>query len=303
MDYNMFKECILEAIAERFEEDCKIEYKEVLKNNGIKLDGVLVRFSNKSISPTVYVNDYFDRYVEGEDIDEIADHIEWLIKNNCLEDDFDPETLILFENIKNQIVYKLINAEKNEELLKTVPHKMFLDLAIVYYISIKEDIFESASILINNAHLELWGKTLEDIDRLAKENGPKILKPEIKSMAQTLTEIICQRGENPEEIDEDMLSDCGMYVLTNEKKQFGASAILYDNVIKDFSKSLSSHSLYILPSSVHEVIMIPSILVDSVDKLNEMICEVNATQVPLVDILSNHCYYYDNKRDEIIIPE
>lgn len=296
MDYNIFKECILEAIAERFGDDCKIEYKEVLKNNGIRLDGLLVRFSNKSISPTVYVNDYYDRYVAGEEIDEIADHIVWLIKNNSLEDDFDPESLILFENIKERIVYKLVNYEKNEDLLKTVPHKKFLDLAVVYYISIKEDIFESASILINNAHLELWGKTMEDIDRLAKENSPRILKPELKSMAQTLMEIIRHEKKKPEDINEDVLSDCGMYVLSNEKKQFGASAILYDNVIKDFSESLNS-DLYILPSSVHEVIMIPSILVDSVDKLNEMICEVNATQVPLIDILSNHSYYYSRDKE------
>lgn len=296
MDYNIFKECILEAIAERFGDDCKIEYKEVLKNNGIRLDGLLVRFSNKSISPTVYVNDYYDRYVAGEEIDEIADHIVWLIKNNSLEDDFDPESLILFENIKERIVYKLVNYEKNEDLLKTVPHKKFLDLAVVYYISIKEDIFESASILINNAHLELWGKTMEDIDRLAKENSPRILKPELKSMAQTLMEIIRHEKKKPEDIDEDVLSDCGMYVLSNEKKQFGASAILYDNVIKDFSESLNS-DLYTLPSSVHEVIMIPSILVDSVDKLNEMICEVNATQVPLIDILSNHSYYYSRDKE------
>ena len=289
MDYNIFKECILEAIAERFGDDCKIEYKEVLKNNGIRLDGLLVRFSNKSISPTVYVNDYYDRYVAGEEIDEIADHIVWLIKNNSLEDDFDPESLILFENIKERIVYKLVNYEKNEDLLKTVPHKKFLDLAVVYYISIKEDIFESASILINNAHLELWGKTMEDIDRLAKENSPRILKPELKSMAR-------HEKKKPEDSDEDVLSDCGMYVLSNEKKQFGASAILYDNVIKDFSESLNS-DLYILPSSVHEVIMIPSILVDSVDKLNEMICEVNATQVPLIDILSNHSYYYSRDKE------
>ena len=165
MDYSIFKECILEALTERFGDDCKIEYKEVLKNNGIRLDGLLVRFNNKSISPTVYVNDYYDRYVAGEDIDEIADHIAWLIKNNCLEDDFNPESLILFENIKDRIVYKLVNYEKNKDLLNTIPHKKFLDLAVVYYIAIKEDIFESASILINNSHLELWDKTMEDIDK------------------------------------------------------------------------------------------------------------------------------------------
>ncbi|MBP5528476.1 MAG: hypothetical protein J6X80_00340 [Lachnospiraceae bacterium] len=296
MDYDIFKECILEALSDRFGEDCKIEYKEVLKNNGIRLDGLLVRFPNKSISPTVYVNEYYDKYVAGWDIDDIADHIEWLIRHNCLEDDFNPETLIDFENIKDRIVYKLVNYEKNEDLLSTVPHKKFLDLAVVYYIAIKEDIFESASILINNAHLELWGKGMEDIDRLAKENCPKILKPELKSMAQTLMEFIRHDNKESDELNEDMLSECGMYVLSNEKKQFGASAILYDNVIKEFSESLNS-DLYILPSSVHEVIMIPSVLVDSVDKLNDMICEVNATQVPLIDILSNHSYYYSRDKE------
>ena len=181
-------------------------------------------------------------------------------------------------------------------MLNTIPHKKFLDLAVVYYIAIKEDIFESASILINNSHLELWGKTLEDIDKLAKVNSPKVLKPELKSMAQTLMEIIHHEKKSLDELEEDILADCGMYVLSNEKKQFGASAILYDNVIKDFSEKLNC-DLYILPSSVHEVIMIPSILVDSVDKLNDMICEVNATQVPLMDILSNHSYYYSREKE------
>ena len=110
MDYNIFKECILEALAERFGEDSKIEYKEVLKNNGIKLDGLVVRFPNKSISPTVYVNDYYDRFIGGEDIDDIADHIEWLIKNNSIEDDFNPESLILFDNIKDRkLIFQSLN--------------------------------------------------------------------------------------------------------------------------------------------------------------------------------------------------
>ena len=294
MDYNIFKECILEALYERFGSDAKIEYKEVLKNNGIKLDGLIVRFSNKSISPTVYVNDYYDRFVAGEDVEDIADHIVRLIRNNSIREVFDPESLILFENIKDRIVYKLVNYEKNEDLLNTIPHKKFLDLAVVYYIAIKEDIFESASILINNSHLELWGKNAEEIDKLAKENSPRILKPELKSMADTLMEMVTHEKKNMDELEE-MLTDCGMYVLSNEKKQFGASTILYDNVIKDFSDTLNS-DLYILPSSVHEVIMVPSVLVDSVDKLNEMISEINATEVPLMDILSNHSYYYSREK-------
>ena len=296
MDYGIFKECILEALIERYGEGCKIEYKEVLKNNGVKLDGIVVNKGNSRIYPTVYVNDFYEKFVAGEEIDDIVNYIVRLIDVNCIEEEFNPDSLILFDNIKDRIVFKLINYEKNMELLETVPHKKFLDLAVVYYIAISEDIFESASILINNSHLELWKKTAQEIDAIARKNAPLILKPELKSMSQTLKEMLCFDEPDFDESLDEKLSNCGMYVLSNEKKHFGASAILYENVIKDFSESLKT-DIYILPSSIHEVIMIPSILVDSVKTLDDMIVEVNATQVPLTDILSNHSYYYSRDKE------
>ena len=296
MEYSIFKELILEALKERFGEECQIEYKEVLKNNGVKLDGVIVRQNNCVVSPTVYVNDYYEDFSNGENINNIADIIERLIRDNTIEDEFDADELILFDNVKDRIVFKLINYERNKELLDTVPYKKYLDLAIVYYISVKEDIFECASILINNSHLKLWNKTLEEIDELAVKNTPFILKPELKSMGQTLKDIMFNSDEN--EFDEEDFENCYMYVLTNEKKQFGAATILYDNELKDFSERIES-DFYIIPSSVHEVIIIPSKFVDSSDSLDEMICEVNSSQVPLVDILSDHAYKY-NRADKCV---
>lgn len=296
MEYSIFKELILEALKERFGEECQIEYKEVLKNNGVKLDGVIVRQNNCVVSPTVYVNDYYEDFSNSENINNIADIIERLIRDNTIEDEFDADELILFDNVKDRIVFKLINYERNKELLETVPYKKYLDLAIVYYISVKEDIFECASILINNSHLKLWNKTLEEIDELAVKNTPFILKPELKSMGQTLKDIMFNSDEN--EFDEEDFENCYMYVLTNEKKQFGAATILYDNELKDFSERIES-DFYIIPSSVHEVIIIPSKFVDSSDSLDEMICEVNSSQVPLMDILSDHAYKY-NRADKCV---
>ena len=296
MEYSIFKELILEALKERFGEECQIEYKEVLKNNGVKLDGVIVRQNNCVVSPTVYVNDYYEDFSDGENINDIADIIERLIRDNTIEDEFDADELILFDNVKDRIVFKLINFERNKELLNTVPYKKYLDLAIVYYISVKEDIFECASILINNSHLKLWNKTLEEIDELAVKNTLFILKPELKSMGQTLKEIMFNSDDN--EFNEEDFENCYMYVLTNEKKQFGAATILYDNELKDFSERIES-DFYIIPSSVHEVIIIPSKFVDSSDSLDEMICEVNSSQVPLVDILSDHAYKY-NRADKCV---
>lgn len=289
MEYSIFKECILEALKERFGEDCQIEYKEVLKNNGVKLDGLIVRQKNMVISPTVYVNDYYVRLDEGEEINDIADAIEEIIKENTIEENFDADKLIQFENVKDRIAFKLINYERNKELLKTIPHRKYLDLAIVYYISVKEDIFESATILINDSHLKLWNKTAEEIDKIAFVNAPLIMKPDLKSMNQTLQEMMFDAADLG--LEDEPFEKSYMYVLTNEQKQFGAATILYDDVINDFSERIDS-DFYIIPSSVHEVIIIPSRFVDSVSGLDEMICEINESEVPLVDILSDHAYKY-----------
>lgn len=294
MDYSIFKECILEALAERFGESYRVEYKEVLKNNGVRLDGISVKSNASGIAPTVYVNDFYEEFVSGRDLNEIADCIEEIIRKNEIDTKIDTEKFIDFEKVKDRIVFKLINLEKNKDLLETVPHKKFLDLAVVYYIAIDDDLFEGASILVNNKHLEIWGKNRDELDKLAFINSPRILKPELKSMAETLMEMIKQ--ENIELKEDEKIPECGMYILSNERKTFGASVILYENIVKEFSDKMKS-DVYIIPSSVHEVIMIPSKLVDCVTKLDEMICEVNATEVPLTDILSNHAYLYSRAKE------
>ena len=286
MEYSIFKECILEAMKERFPDDTVIEYKDVLKNNGVKLDGLLVRTEGRDISPTVYVNDYYDLLEEGEDFERICDRIEELIVNNRISPDFDPDSLIAFDNVKDKIAFKLINYSKNTELLKDVPHKKYLDLAVVYYITVNDEFIERGSILINNSHLKLWDKNEDEIDELARINAPSLFKAELKSMADTLSEFLGFEGE-----DEMALADCNMYVLSNDKKHFGAAVMLYDNILKEFAGKVGS-DFFILPSSVHEVIMIPTEYVDEAARLDEMICEINATQVPAMDILSDHSYLY-----------
>ena len=194
-------------------------------------------------------------------------------------------------------IFKIVNYEKNAELFKDIPHKKFLDLAIVYYINIKDDTFENASILINNNQLKVWGVDEIMIDELAKKNTPLIHKAEIKTMADTLIELMSSPDE--ETIDFLQSENSPMYVVSNEDKVFGAAVLLYDGLIREFSKRVDS-SVWIIPSSVHELILVPSVYVTDSSILDDMICEINATEVPGTDILSNHAYYYDKKKDEIV---
>ena len=295
MEYSIFKDCLIEALKERMGEDCSFEYKEVLKNNGVKLDGLLIKNDISNISPTIYVNDYYKDFVSGEEIEEIAEKIESMLINNSIEGKIDVDSFMDYENVKEKIVYKVINYDKNKDLLKTVPHNKFLDLAIVYLIYLEDSMFSNASILISDAHLKLWNKTKKDIEDLASKNTPDIFKVEIKTMADTLNEILHSRCEDTEGME---FSDCGMYVMSNEQKQFGAATLLYKNSIKELSDKTES-DIFIIPSSVHELILIPANNVLSRENLDEMIKDVNATEVPLTDILSDHAYIYSRETDSI----
>ena len=99
---------------------------------------------------------------------------------------------------------------------------------------------------------------------------------------------------------EEESDEFGMYVLSNSSKVFGAASILYPDVLKNFAEKLD-RDLYILPSSVHEVILLPKRSETEWETLQEMVKEVNATQLEEVEILSDSVYSY-TKKDDCLLP-
>lgn len=295
MDYNMFKECILEGMSEIFE-GCEFRIHDVLKNNGVVLDG-LVMSDDKRISPTVYLNDFYDNFICGTELNDIINDIERIFKDNMIDENYDACSLLDYKNSYGKVAFKLINYDMNERLLKTVPHRKFLDLAVVYYVIIKDDVMGNATVLINNNWLNEWKITEEELFKLASGNSPRILEPEIvsvKDMVLDLMEDKLDEEERPDWMEE----ECNMYVLTNKAKQYGAATILYDNILKDFARKNSS-DIYILPSSVHELILVPASEILQKEGLTDMVKEVNSTQVPMQEILSDHAYIYNIEEDSI----
>lgn len=292
----MFKECILEGIKEIFNEgECSIH--EVLKNNGVVLDGLVINDKDNKISPTIYLNDFYDSFLTGTDINEIIKMIEKIYRDNVLEDNYNACSLMNYEEMKDKVAFKLINYKMNEKLLETIPHRKYLDLAIVYYVVVKDEVIENATVLINNKWLDEWKINEEDLFMLASNNSPKLFKPEIvsiKEMVMSLMDDKCDEDIQPEMFED----ECNMFVMTNKDKQFGAATILYDNLLKDFAKNTGS-DVYILPSSVHELILVPASEILIKEGLTDMVKEVNSTQVPIQEILSDHAYVYNICDDSI----
>lgn len=298
MSLEGFAKVVSLDISRRLGTGFRVMVEEVIKNNNRKLKALTIREDGSNLAPTIYLDWYYEGYRSRAITLGMAEEkiLECYFANRVAEE-VDVSMFMDWNRAKDRIVFKLINYERNMELLGQVPHFRFLDLAIVflYLLETGEDATGSASIMIHNNHLEMWNQTRDDLYEVAKLNTPRLLKPEIRNMTEVLKELMVDelmgievKGESP------------MYLLTNQNKYNGAVCMLYPDVFKGFSEKMQS-DIYIIPSSVDEVLLIPADerLEDGLRDLSEMVKEVNANQLRLEDILSDHAYYYSRATQRI----
>lgn len=273
----------------------------------------------KNISPTIYLNHFYDAYEGGTTFGETIKNIIDIYEQNKIEENVDMEFFTDYSQVKQKIAYKLINYDKNRELLEDIPYVKYLDLAIVFYCIVMDERIGNASILIHNKHCAMWDVTPEEIYTIAMQNTPRLLPSELRNMEDVIRQIISEdlqrefqsftvkdaKGDQTKESEEWMgnVADqmiesirinkqaVPMYVLSNHTRVHGAACMLYQDVISEFAEDLQK-DLYILPSSIHEIILIPVEYSDNTLKLNEMVQEVNMSQVDEEEVLADHAYYY-----------
>ena len=296
MEYKEFVEYIKMNAGYIAGEGGNITINHVIKNNGCEMDGLVIMEKGKDIAPTIYLDSFYELYTNGENIKNIIRQIEVLYEQNKNNVTFDVNILKHFDTIKDKIVYKVVNYRSNEKLLEQVPHKRILDLAVVFYCLLDNEYGRSATALIYNNNLKNWNVTIDDVYKAALKNTPDLLHSKISSMAALFEK--CGVNVDGEEVDLKDYVPSDMYVLTNESKLNGAACILYENVLYDFAQKLGA-DLYILPSSVHEVILLPKLSMFEKDELVNMVKEVNTEGVAADEVLSDHVYEY-NRTERLI---
>lgn len=195
-------------------------------------------------------------------------------------------------------------------MLQDIPHYDVLDLSVVFYFIINTESVQNATAMINNEHLKMWNVSRDEIFKIAEENTPRLLAYDIKSIDEILKkhfeqcrgfdEYISDNGAMHMEKLSLSQTDVKMFVLTNIFQMNGAACMLYEKPVRWFSEKINS-DIYIIPSSIHEVIMLPVNDIGK-DELNVMVEQVNREELAECDILSDHVYLYDRKKDTIIIP-
>ena len=296
MEYKEFVEYIKMNAGYIAGEGGNITINHVIKNNGCEMDGLVIMEKGKDIAPTIYLDSFYELYTNGENIKNIIRQIEVIYEQNKNNVTFDVNILKHFDTIKDKIVYKVVNYRSNEKLLEQVPHKRILDLAVVFYCLLDNEYGRSATALIYNNNLKNWNVTIDDVYKAALKNTPDLLHSKISSMAALFEK--CGVNVDGEEVDLKDYVPSDMYVLTNESKLNGAACILYENVLYDFAQKLGA-DLYILPSSVHEVILLPKLSMFEKDELVNMVKEVNTGGVAADEVLSDHVYEY-NRTERLI---
>lgn len=307
-DYDTFIKDLTEMVKEMMGKEYSVKINKVIKNNSLELDSLILLKPGSNFTPNIYLLPYYNAYSEGTDLIELANRLCAIYRSYDtpkLSDNFS----YTFENIKSCIVYRLVNYDKNKKLLEKVPHIKYLDLAVTYHCLVQDDESGIGTIRITNEHLQSWKITIKELHKLAVSNTKREFPPLIRSMDEIIHSMLIGEKHEGNEYNtaDDVLPDIinqsndsnKMYVLSNPKGINGATCLLYKNVLKDFSLKVQS-DLFILPSSIHEVILVPYNSSITKEALTEMVKDVNRTQVACDEVLSDRVYYYSRVNNAII---
>lgn len=294
MTYEQFKQRLADNLSALFPAGTHISIRQFSHNNHILLDGLTILEPGSNVSPTIYLNSYFDKYQNGTSFSALQNQILSYYYEHCSLRNIDTSFFTCYDKIRSRIVYKLIHYERNRELLKEVPHIPYLDLAIVFYCLIQEGPCKNAAIPICNEHLEYWNISKEELYHAARENTPALLPLCCDSLADLVLPALDllpapERAAAQETFHSQIVP---MYVITNQKRFNGACCILYQNALQQAAEHLKD-CLYILPSSVHEVIVIPASAAGDPKELPSLVQEINITEVAPEEVLSDCVYYYN----------
>lgn len=293
MEIKEFAKKVCNAVSRELGESYRIELKEVRKNNGVILHGLMILSQPQNVAPTIYLDSFWEDYEQGTTLAEIIRRLLAIYRRDVPEGRIDLDFFHSFEKVKDRICYRLIGRARNEELLEDVPYLEFLDLALCFYYAYQGESLGEGTILIHNSHVKMWNTGTAELLRLAAVNTPELFPWVCNSMGEVFHEIMGDgEGDCGEEREPDSLPEIPMKVLSNVKRMHGAVCMLYPEVLEKLAAE-EQCDFYILPSSVHEVILLRDAGWGSPEDLKKMIAEVNSTQVAPEEVLSDSLYYYD----------
>ena len=325
MNFPVFQRRVAEALKQKLGEGIVVESNRIIKNNGVVLNGICIRKEGINVSPTIYLDDLFQEFRDGRTMNSILGQLIRVYERTKIKETVDMEFFKHFDSVRDKLMYRLVNYEKNREQLEGLPYVRFLDMAIVFACTVCGDAFSDAFILINREHCRTWGVNREKLWETALQNMLRDYGAIIREMPEVIKEMMQEQlrqdydnfcRQQPdfdlqkdkeawiEELSRQLLwqierdTVAPMYVMGNRTKYYGAGTILYPGVLRDFAEKKRC-SFYHLPCSVHEVILIPDRGREQIKELQRMVKEVNESELEPEEVLSASVYYYNAQLEKV----
>ena len=291
---------------DEFVDECKDRLQDYLKSQGEQVDvmyhsvrkinfqeeALLVRYKGDQIAPVVYMSGRYEDYLSGREMSEIVKDIARDVQEARKHQ---PDMLDLTaEMTKERLYLSVINAEKNEELLNSVPYRKIEDLACIAKFRLDAE----SSVLVNEDLCRKLRMTSEEVLAIAERNMVKN-GYQCEPLDLEIKRILKEQGVSDREIEEGMMKTQSsmMYVASTANHMEGAAVIASREAMHDFYDKIGE-PFYILPSSRHEVILLPDRCGLEIADLAEMVKDVNRQVVDEKDVLSDHVYHFDGRQIE-----
>ena len=287
---NRIIKAIKENVEKRIGKEVTMECRTVEKMNQ-SYEGLVVRPVDETIGVNINLDALYDEYQKGGDIEDIAERAAQVAGDalgNC--PGIDMERLMDYNEMKKTLIMQVVGRDSNKDLLKTVPHKELEDMAVVYRFIADIGTNDHGTILVTDRLLDSYGVTKEQLFADAQEYAPKNRPVEITPMSKMLEKMMgpeaCSMVGMPAGEDEQI------FVATTADQIHGAGILAYDGFFEEASEFLGG-SYYVLPSSIHECLLLKDNGFVDKKMLKGMVCEVNATSVAPEEKLTDSVYHYD----------
>ena len=298
MDFNEFKEQFTGDVKQGLADagiEAKVSTNTVEKMNE-SYEAMTVTPEGSNVGVNVNMEKFFEAYENGTDYEAVVGKAIGIIEGGFAnQPTVDVSALTDYDQMKDKLIMEVVSAEANADMLDKVPHKDMEDMAVVYRFEIDSNDDGRATILVTNQLIETMGVTPEQLNADAMENAPELKPAVIKGMSEVMAEMMGVSTEDLAMMGMPMdPADEQMFVASVPDKIHGAGVLAYQDFMDQAAERVGG-DFFILPSSIHEVLIVPDNGNMSLSDLEAMVKEVNATQVAPEDKLTDSVYHYDSQ--------
>ena len=297
------KEELMEMIPEELREGLEIQDTTVLKSNDQKHHGLTFKREESDAAPTIYLDETYARFTNGEELNVLAAelkdaYLQTLSMPEPQKIDFD------YDKIKDKLTVRLLEIKRNRDFLATTPYMTVgHGMAMVCDIKMKDGDEGSWRATVTQSMLEGQNYDKRELFIAAMDNAQLIDPPILVDMGQAL---FTHEGENLLKRSEPLPPEdvSNMYVLSNTGGMLGSAVLFYPDTREHVAEVLGE-GYCVLPSSQHEVLIIPDSAGIDRGELAEMVKQANQSVVEPKDVLTDTVFHYDRdeKKFELAMPQ